>query len=140
MDARLVSRPPTAAEYRMLRQEVGWAEVDEEAAARGLGAALFSVCLEDAGGEILGCARVVGDGGIYLYLQDVIVRPPYRHRGLGRRLMEAVMSFVASRAGENTFVGLMAAEGVVDFYRQYGFEPRPDGRPGMYMMWRSTPG
>lgn len=140
-DHVLVERPPTVEEYRLLRREVGWPEVDPAGVAAGLDAALYSVCLESPEGEILGCARVVGDGGIYFYLQDVIVRPRCRGHGLGARLMDAVMEFLAAHARENSFVGLMAAEGVAGFYRRYGFEERPAGRPGMFRRWgRSDPG
>lgn len=132
---RLVERRPTADEYRRLRREVGWEEVDPQAVAAGLEGALFSVCIESPEGEILGCARVVGDGGIYFYLQDIIVRPSYQGRGLGKRLMDATMDYVSAHARENSFVGLMAADGVAAFYRRYGFEDRPPGRPGMYRMW-----
>lgn len=62
-DVHLVERAPTPDEYRRLRREVGWEEVDPEAVARGLGGALYSVCLEDGDGGIVACARVVGDGG-----------------------------------------------------------------------------
>lgn len=135
-DTYLVERAPTAEEYGMLRYEVGWEEVESGPAARGLAGALYSVCLENGTGEILGCARVVGDGGIYFYLQDVIVREPFRGRGLGAVLMDAVMGYIARCAGRNSFVGLMAADGVAGFYRRYGFEGRPAGRPGMYQMWQ----
>lgn len=132
---RLIERAPTVAEYQRLRREVGWVEVEPGAVATGLQNAMYSVCAEDASGEIVGCARVVGDGGIYLYVQDLIVRPPFQGRGIGAELMEAVMTFVRSRARRNSFIGLMAAEGVVGFYERYGFEVRPFGRPGMYMTW-----
>ena len=34
-----------------------------------------------------------------------------------------------------SFVGLMAAEGARSFYLRYGFEERPNGRPGMQRWW-----
>lgn len=136
-ELRFVERPPTPAEYAALRAAVGWPEVSADQVETGLANALYSVCLEDDSGTAVGCARVVGDGGIYLYLQDVIVRPDLQGVGLGRELTRRVMAYVAASAGDNTFVGLMAAEGVAGFYHRFGFAERPAGRPGMYRMWRS---
>lgn len=131
---KLVERSPTPAEYAELRTAVGWPAVARDAVHAGLAGALYSVCLEHHG-RVVGCGRVVGDGGIYFYIQDVIVRPEYQRRGLGRQIMDALMAYLATRAGENSFVGLMAAAGVVEFYKQFGFHERPRHRPGMYRMW-----
>lgn len=127
----LVERAPTPDEYRALRADAGWSELSVDEMVLGLDGALYSVCLE-TGNEIVGCARVVGDGGMYFYVQDVIVRTEWRGRGLGARLMEAVMSYLAGACGQHAFVGLMAARGVGGFYRRYGFRERPVDGPGMY--------
>ena len=95
---------------------------------------MYAVCVMHDG-VIVGCGRVVGDAGIYLYIQDVIVLPPHQRQGLGRRIMDAIMGYVARQARTNTFVGLMAAEGVAPFYVSYGFTERPPKRPGMFQMW-----
>ena len=87
----LVERPPTVEEYQRLREDVGWESVDVEATETGLRNALFSVCVTHKD-EVIGCGRVVGDGGIYFYIQDIIVLPEFQGRGLGRRIMDAVMS------------------------------------------------
>jgi GNAT superfamily N-acetyltransferase len=134
-DVRLVERAPTRDEYSLLRAEVGWAEIDGAQALRGLSGALFSACLETSDGELIGCARVVGDGGIYFYVQDVIVRAPWRGRGLGALLMDAVMKYLSRACDRNAFVGLMSARGVAGFYHRYGFRERPAAGPGMYVNW-----
>lgn len=134
-EVHLIARAPTPKEYATLRAAAGWAEVAPAQVERGLSHALYSVCGTDADGAVVGCARVIGDAGIYLYIQDVIVLPGWRGRGVGRRLMDDVMDYVASVAGSNTFVGLMAARGVREFYYRYGFVERPGDRPGMYRMW-----
>jgi predicted N-acetyltransferase YhbS len=77
--------------------------------------------------------RVVGDGGIYLYLQDVIVYAHWRERGLGSQITEALLDRVRRLGGPGSFVGLMAAAGAAPFYERFGFEPRPDDRPGMWL-------
>jgi GNAT superfamily N-acetyltransferase len=128
---QIVERVPAVGDYLALREAAGWGRLDEHLAEQGLAGALFTVCaLHD--GTVIGCARVIGDGGLYFYLQDVIVLPRFQGRGLGRRLMEPIMRYLDEHALPGSFIGLMAAEGVTDFYRQFGFAVRPPGRPGMF--------
>jgi len=134
-DLNIVERLPTVEEYQALRRAVGWAEVDAQAVARGLTSSLFSVCVMHEG-NVIGCGRVVGDGGIYFYVQDVMILPAYQRQGLGRRIMDAIMAYIAAHAGSNSFIGLMAANGVAPFYYRYGFSERPPNRPGMFRMWQ----
>ncbi|HEX6230165.1 MAG TPA: GNAT family N-acetyltransferase [Actinomycetota bacterium] len=133
-EIRLVERDPTVTEYQRLRRAVGWGEMTDEGVAAGLPHALYAVVLVH-GDEVIGCGRVVGDGGLYFYVQDVIVLPGYRGRGLGARIMEAVMAYLERTARPGAFIGLMAAEGVEGFYESYGFRRRPDDRPGMFRVW-----
>jgi GNAT superfamily N-acetyltransferase len=133
-------RPPTVAELRALNAAVGWNDLPEEddAVARGLAASLFGVVLLGAGGEIAGCARVVGDGGIYFYVQDLIVAPSLQGRGLGDLLLDEVLAWLERAAPAGATVGLMAAEGKAGFYARRGWAPRPPDGPGMTLSW--TPG
>ena len=128
---QIVERVPAVSEYLTLREAAGWGRVDEHLAERGLAGALFTVCALHEG-NVVGCARVIGDGALYFYLQDVIVLPRFQGRGLGKRLMEPIMRYLDEHALPGSFAGLMAAEGVTDFYRQFGFAVRPPGRPGMF--------
>jgi len=130
----LVERAPTVQEYRRLRSAVGWGEMPDEGLASGLASALYS-CVVVHDGEAVACGRVVGDGGMYFYVQDVIVIPEYHGRGLGAQVMEAVMGYLEGVAKPGAFVGLMAAENVEGFYEHYGFHRRPDDRPGMFRVW-----
>ena len=134
MGYQLVERDPTVAEYQRLRRAVGWSEMTEEGLAVGLPRALFSVVLE-LDGEAIGCGRVVGDGGLYFYVQDVIVLTEHRGRGLGRLIMDAVMGYLEDTAKPGAFVGLMAAKDVAPFYERFGFAVRPERQPGMFRVW-----
>ena len=130
----LVERSPTAEEYQKLREAVGWENVDIEATEIGLCNSLFSVCVifED---EVIGCGRVIGDGGIYFYIQDVIVLPAFQEKGIRKRIMDAIMDYLKAHVHPNAFVGLMAAKGVSKFYEWYGFAERSVDRPGMFKIW-----
>jgi len=130
----LVERDPTVEEYQRIRRAVGWSTVSDEAVATGLPSALFSVVLVHDG-HTVGCGRIVGDGGLYFYIQDIAVLPEHQGQGLGRAVMDAVMAFVERTAKLGAFIGLMAADGAAPFYERYGFAARPERRPGMFRKW-----
>lgn len=130
----MVERVPGVEAYQSLRRAVGWGTLPDETTAAGLRSSLFAVCVL-AGDEIVGCGRVVGDGGLYYYLQDIIVLPEFQGQGLGHRIMAAILHYLDDRVAPGSFVGLMAAPNVSGFYQRYGFAERPEGRPGMYRLW-----
>lgn len=129
---RLVERVPTVEEYLALRAAVGWGRRDPEMTARGLANALYTVCLAYQG-EIIACGRITGDGGLYYELHDIIVVPAHQGRGVGTRLVLALLAYLRANAGPDAFVSLMAAKGASAFYRRFGFAERPADQPGMYL-------
>ena len=129
--SELIEREPTVEEYSRLRASAGWSERTVEAMETSLANGLYGVCLA-SDGETIGCGRVIGDGGMYFYIQDVIVLPEFQGRGLGARLMDAVMAYLERSAPPGAFIGLMAAKGVAGFYERYGFERRAEDAPGMF--------
>ena len=129
----LLERPPTVAEYQTLRRSTGWTMQPDETVQLGLDKALYSVCAL-ASGRVVGCARVVGDGALYFYIQDLIVLREHQGRGIGRMMMDRVMAWLDKNAGPDAFIGLMAARSYSPFYDRYGFEPRPGNAPGMYLV------
>jgi ribosomal protein S18 acetylase RimI-like enzyme len=135
---RLERRLPTVAELRALNAAVGWTDLpsDDGAVARGLAASLFGAVLLDAAGEIAGCARVVGDGGVYFYVQDLIVAPSLQGLGLGDLLLDEVLAYLERSAPAGATVGLIAAEGKAGFYARRGWAPRPAAGPGMTLAWK----
>jgi len=133
MAVELIERCPTAKEYLRLRQAAGWHALDEAVAAQGLAASLYGLSAAVAG-RVIGCGRVVGDGAVYFYLQDLLVMPEYRGRGLGTRIMTGLMDYVRARATRGSFVGLMAAPGLDGFYAGFGFVRFPADSPAM-LIW-----
>ena len=136
-DVQFVERPPTPAEYQQLRGSTGWCLVDNETVGRALGTGLFAATALRKGTAV-GCVRVVGDGALYFYIQDLIVLPEHRGQGIGTRLMDWVMTWLEEHARPNSFVGLMASADHAGFYLRYGFTPRPDNAPGMELVWART--
>lgn len=132
----LVERTPSVQEYNTLRRVVNWKIVDEEACKKGLQGSLYCVCAE-LNDEIIGMARVIGDSGLYFYIQDVIVLPQYQKMGIGILLMKKVMNFLDNNIVPLTVVGLMASKGKEPFYEKFGFTKRPSERRGhgMFRIW-----
>lgn len=131
---KLVERCPTVEEFFWLREAVGWKNIAPEAAERGLRNSLFGVCLY-YGEDLIGCGRVLGDGGIVFYIADIIVSPVHQSQGQGKMIMEAIMNYIKLNAVPGAFVGLMAAKGAEGFYTKLGFITRPSDKygPGMCM-------
>ena len=133
---RVDEQTPTPAEYNALRAIVGWNTYDIAVARLGLDRSLYTVCVRDDGAPIA-FGRVVGDGVMTFYIQDIIVVPERRGEGHARTVMEHVMAYVRSKAAPCSVVGLMAASGVEGLYEKYGLVRRHHGRQGSGMMLRT---
>jgi GNAT superfamily N-acetyltransferase len=136
MDYRIEERLPTPEEYQTLRKSVGWRERTQESVRRGLPGSLYGVCAY-ADQTLVGMARIIGDGGLVYYIQDVIVIPEFQKHGIGARMMDKIMGYIKAHASRNSVIGLMAAKGVEPFYEKYGFLVRPNDRygSGMTIFW-----
>jgi len=125
---------PTPNDYLALNYSVGWEKVPHEPSIEtALQNSLICFCAMD-GEKLVGFVRVVGDGSICFYIQDLIVHPDHQRKGIGSSLMDAVIKYIKKNAATTAFVGLMAAVGVEPFYEFYGFKRRSDIRPGMDML------
>ncbi|MCC2525774.1 GNAT family N-acetyltransferase [Vibrio coralliilyticus] len=121
-DIRLEIRKPTVNQYNSLRKAVGRKEVDKYRANLALNNSIFTVCAS-SGDKVVGIGRIVGDGAIYFYIEDIMVCPKYQRLGIGSSIMEKMMSNVKTltRKESGAFVRLMAGKDLVGFYSKYGF-------------------
>jgi GNAT superfamily N-acetyltransferase len=130
---KLVERTPSVAEYRELRRLVGLSQKSEEAAAAGLPNTRFAVVLE-LDGMAVGMGRIIGDGGTAFQITDIAVLPAHQKRGLGKRIVEALVAWLKANAPKSAYVSLIADGPAKDLYAQYGFRPTEHhGSIGMYL-------
>jgi len=127
----------TVEDFQELRATAGWFKVHTILAERSVKGTLYSVCAY-TGGKTIGMARVIGDGGMTLFVQDVVVHPDYQRQGIGRKLMEYVMNYISLSAPEESVlqVSLMASKGKEAFYEKFGFVLRPNEKQGAGMQQR----
>ena len=126
----LIPRTPTVPEYRGLRRGSGLSDKTEEAAVRGLPATLHSVVIEH-NGDAIGMGRVIGDGGTAFQVVDIAVLPEHQGKGLGKRIVSALVDWLHANAPKSAYVSLIADGPAKDLYAQYGFEPTAPASIGM---------
>ena len=119
----LISTDPERLEldviHRFLSEESYWAPgVTREVVERSIE---NSICfgLYAASGQV-GFARVITDRAAFAYLADVFVLPDHRSRGLGKWLVETVLSYPDLQNLRRFFLGTADAHSL---YERYGFRP-----------------
>lgn len=121
-------------EYNALREAVGWAAISPRQAQNGLKNTAFQVTAKSKEKPV-GMARLISDGGYVRYIADVVVHPDYQGYAIGKTMVNMIMDYIKKELedGERVLVFLMAAKGKEPFYKQFGFDERPNGEYGAGM-------
>ncbi len=84
---------------------------------------LFRVSMFD-GDKIIAMARAIGDKGLCYYIKDVIVRPEYQGKGLGRVLIDELLKYINEHGVKDTHIAveLCAMPDKIPFYEKFGFD------------------
>ncbi|ART76726.1 GNAT family N-acetyltransferase [Sutcliffiella horikoshii] len=129
---------PTLDEYIYLCSSVGWEDyMNFDVAETSIQNSIFSVTVRECN-EIIGMGRIVGDGVIYFYIQDVVVHPEHQGKGIGNEIMDALVSYLEENAPAKAFVGLFASEGKTQFYEKYNFNDYSPNMTGMFKVIRKN--
>lgn len=116
-------RVPTPAEHRAIAEAVGWGHAFTwETLPQSLANSRFGV-VAIGDGKAVGMGRVVGDGVLYWYIQDLAVLPQWQGQGIGHALLGALLDEIAKRTPAPAFVGLFATPDGMALYERFGFTP-----------------
>jgi len=91
----------------------------EEIPALILGSLAFVVATDPATGKTVGMGRVISDGVSDGYIQDLVVLPEYRGRGVGSAIVRTLIA--ACRRKGIRWLALIAEPGSDHFYGELGF-------------------
>ena len=116
---------PCPAVFKALRDTAGWGHISLGKAQQALANSLHGVTAYDVDTAI-GMARVIGDGVINAYIQDVVIAPDYRSQGVGKAVILALLSDMNQSMPSDCTIGLLSAKGQESFYSSFHFITRPD--------------
>lgn len=75
----------------------------------------------DLASKAIGMGRMVGDGALFLDVVDIAVHPAHQKRGLGKKIMQALLDY-ADKHAPNAYVSLIAdVPGGFALYSKFGF-------------------
>lgn len=123
---------PTLEEYKYLCDSVGWTDyMNFEVVEESLKNSIYCVTVKE-NEQIIGMGRIVGDGAIYFYIQDIVVHPDYQKNGIGHTIMNNLVTYLQINAPDKAFVGVFASEGKESFYERYDFKDYSPNMTGMF--------
>jgi len=93
------------------------------------GSSDFVVAFDKRSGRAVGMGRLISDGVSDGYIQDLVVLPEHRGKGIGALMVNELVS-TGLKMGL-VWIGLIAEEGTEEFYSDQGFAPFP-GRPMLF--------
>ena len=114
---------PTNEEFNELFESVGWGNREDDKINKHREKSDFAVCVY-SDDEIIGMARVVGDGSYYT-VYDVVTKKSYQGKGIGTILMNEVVAWYKSIEDDDTYLYLGASYQKESFYEKFGFKTRP---------------
>ncbi|WNQ12286.1 GNAT family N-acetyltransferase [Paenibacillus aurantius] len=79
--------------------------------------------------KLVASGRLVSDGFIQCFICEMIVRPEYQNKGIGKRVMNELLNYCKTKGIR--WVQLACAKGKKEFYEKFGFKERAVDAPGM---------
>ncbi len=127
-DFQLVDNHLTPEDFVRLKTATGFIERPLAQVCKALANDLFDVSIHYKG-TVVGMGRLVGDGAMYWYLQDIIVQPEYQGQGIGRMIVNRLLEYIKENAmpGTKIEIGLTAVKGKEPFYEKFGFSSGSSG-------------
>lgn len=111
---------------------MGWTNyMNFEVVETSLRYSIYCITVKD-NKQIVGMGRIVGDGAIYFYIQDIMVHPDYQKNGIGNVIMNNLVEYLNINAPDKAFVGLFASQGTEPFYEKYNFKDFTANMTGMF--------
>ena len=122
-------------EFNELYDAVGWGSYEEEISKKALSNNIYSVSVYE-NENIIGYGRIIGDGIVFLYIHDIMVKPEYQGKGIGKTIMNKLLTKIheLQKINPDLRAYLGASKGKENFYKKCGFITREEANLGAGMI------
>jgi len=94
------------------------------------GSFVFVVVFDKTKNKTIGMGRLISDGVSDAYIQDLVILPEYRGKGIGKKLMDFLLGICKSKG--IIWIGLIAEPDQDRFYSSQGFHTMKNYVPMKY--------
>ena len=94
------------------------------------GSYAFAVVVDKKTGKTIGMGRIISDGASDAYIQDLIIIPEYRNKGIGKQLVQFLLK--CCKDNGILWIGLIAEPDQDGFYSTIGFKQMKNYVPMKY--------
>ena len=94
------------------------------------GSSAFVVAINSSSGKAIGMGRIISDGISDAYIQDLVVLPEYRGKGVGTQILDVLLDCCLSKG--MVWIGIISEPGQDGFYSSLGFKPMENHIPMRY--------
>ena len=123
---------PSPQEWRYLRSLSEWNVFSETTFKIAIEKSVFGVCAYDHN-KIIGMGRIVGDGIICFYIQDLFVVEEYINKHVGTLILHSLLHYIKEHAEAGATIALFSHAGTETFYEKFGFLVREKSGKGSGM-------
>lgn len=94
------------------------------------GSFAFAVAIDSNSKKAIGMGRLISDGVSDAYIQDLIVKPTFRKKGIGNQIAQTLINHCKER--KITWLGLISEPNQDVFYKKLGFKIMQRHTPMLY--------
>ncbi len=132
IEIRFVSSWPEDEIVNLYNAGGWWKEHYESSSIKYLikGSFCFAVVIDKKKEKTIGMGRVLSDGISDGYIQDLVILPDYRKKGIGKKLTKALIDYCLSKGV--TWIALISEPNQDVFYKKIGFKEMKNYMPLKY--------
>lgn len=99
-----------------------WKEHYDKSALKSLiqGSFAFAVVIDNKNNKTIGMGRILSDGISDAYIQDLVILPEYRKKGIGKKLVKKLIRYCKLK--KIYWIALIAEPNQDTFYKNIGFK------------------